>query len=558
MSKQRPPYFVPLHRGAGLGPARSRGFALVELIIALSISALIAMYAAAQLTNEVEETLAEGSGEYLRLVAAAAEQHTLLNFDNYANNIDVAGVATDLQPTVAELVTLGRLNGGFPSAVGSLPTRQTARIDITRTNCPGPNCTLLALVCTTTAVNLGTGPTRFDLASTMMSAQNGAGGQSLQNAGTVIRGPALNVPNPVGNVEGVVCGSSTVDTALLQRFLVLNETRNPNFQGPVSIAGATTISNNLTVTGTASITADTSVGTCARILATTGRAGFGCANPNDLPAGYTGGVRTPDVVASGRMVASDNPAAFTGTNGNYAYVGVQAGVAEVRTSGRAAANRLTPLGQYAEGTACAAADEGSIARRLVGTGLVVCQATLWTVMQTRANAGDVCTPNGSMATAGTGVALLCVNGVYVGMDTIIRSATPGQACTTSGATAIDLTSNNELLICRTNLAGGPARYMRMRDMTSHMAFVSATEVTDVSVGASGLVDKPNCNAGALQPATPIIQLIPKAFSSPDGGVTLYAVDIGVRWQVYLRNGAGGVLSGNPNASAVAQIFCYFP
>lgn len=542
-----------------------RGFALVELIIAVSVAALLAVYASSEIARQSEENIAEGAGSYIAAVAGAAETHVLLNFLSYENATPVPGVAALYAPTVAELVALGRLNPGFPSGAGAVPTRQSLAISVTPLNCPGPTCTLTTLACTTTPVTLGGATTRFDLASTMVSAQGGRGGQSLQNNGGFIRGPLINAPNPIaGNPEGIVCGSSIVDTSLFNTFVRINDTRDPNLQGPLTvqgtvtfagtttIAGPTTINNNATVTGSLSAGTAT-IGTCAQILATTGRAGFGCTDPNDLPAGYTGGVRSPDVVANGRILASDNPGAFVGNNTNYVFAGIEGGVAEMRTSGRAAADRLTPLGAYAPGAACAAADAGSIARNSTAAGLVYCQGGAWVELATTAVAGAACAPNGAMATAGTGVSLLCVGGVFVGMDTIIRSATPNQACVSQGVTAIDLANANETLICRQNPSGGGARYMRMRDLTSNLSFVSAAEVTDMTV-----VTKPACTPAAAQTGIPIIQLIGKTYSSPDGGVNIYALDAGATWSVRLKNGAGNPLLGNPRPTAIAQVFCYFP
>ena len=144
------------------------------------------------------------------------------------------------------------------------------------------------------------------------------------------------------------------------------------------------------------------------------------------------------------------------------------------------------------------------------------------------------------------------------MADIVRSGTPGAACAVAGATAIDTANNNETLICRSNLAAGTTRYMRLRDVTQHLAFVSSVEVTDVSVGATGVVAKPTCAPAAGQTAFGVIQLIPKIFSSPDGGNAIYAVDNGANWSIYLRNGNNTVLTGTPSANAVAQIYCYFP
>lgn len=562
--------------------AGQSGFALVELIIAVSIMALLGVYAASELTKRSQENLAEGAGTYIKAVSAATEELLILNFLGYEAGDPVAGVAVPLQPTVAELVTLGLLNPGFPSGPGSVPTRQTLRLDILRQNCPGPACSLTALACTTTPVTLGGADTRFDLASTMVTVQGGSGGQSQQNAGGMIRGPTLNVPNPVpGSPEGIVCGGSAINTALFNRFVRLNDTRDPSLQGPLTvqgpvalagattITGPTTINNNTTVAGTLSAGGDTAVGTCARILATTGRAGFGCADPDDVPAGYAGGVRSPDVVASGRILASDAPGAFTGTNTNYVFAGVEGGVAEVRTSGRAAADRLTPLGSYVPGSACALDDTGSIARNALASGLVYCQDGAWVDMVKTAAAGSACGPDGSMATASSGVRLLCVGGVFVPMSDIVRSGTWNEVCPAEGLTAIERTVGvgtlNETLICRANPAGlmptggggGPPapgggvslRYMRLHEITSNLSFVDAVEASD-----GEWVSHPNCRAGAA----PIIQLIGKGYSSPDGGVDIYAESSPGGWTVRLRNGAQAPLAGSPEASAIAQVFCYFP
>ncbi len=550
-------------------PLKQTGFALIELILAISLTALLAVYASAQLARQSEETIAEGAAKYISLVSAASQQHVVLNWNAYSTNTPVAGVANLLAPTLPELVAAGRLNAGFPTAAGSLPTRQTLRIDVTRTNCPGVGCLITTLVCTTAPVTLGGADVRFDLASTMVDKQVGNGGQSLQNNGAVIRGPALNIANPVGNVEGIVCGSASVDTAMLQQFLVLNEPRDPNFQGPVTIAGATQINSTAAITGTLSAGGNTSVGACAAIRAATGRAGFGCAGPDDLPAGYAGGVRSVDVVATGNIVASDNPAAFTGANGAYAYVGVAGGVAAMRTSGNVAAagamtatgavsgNVLTPSGSFAANTACVAFNEATIGRNLDGSGLVVCQNAVWRSIFNFRTAGDACVVNGEFANSG-GLLLLCVNSVYRSMADIVRSGTPGAACAIAGATAIDTANNNEMLICRSNLAAGTPRYMRLRDVTQHLAFVSSVEVTDVTLGATGVVTKPACAPAATQTAFGVIQLIPKIHSSPDGGTAMYAVDNGANWSIFLRNGSNNVLTGTPSAIAVAQVYCYFP
>jgi type II secretory pathway pseudopilin PulG len=541
-----------------------RGFLLVELIVYLGLVAMLAIYANKKLVAEAEESLAIGAGVYLQAVSSAAQRHVLMNYSAYANNTPVPGVAVLLQPMVPELIALGRLNSGFPGGADQMPTRQTALVTVTRSAaCPGSGCQVMALVCTTTPVSLGSGTPRFDLASTMVTAQNGSGGQSLYGTGgATVVGPALSQANPVGAVEGIVCGSGLVDAGMYSNFLTLADGRDPNFQGGLTVTGSTNFSGTTTVGGpftassTAALNGTTTVGGCITLSTVSGRAGFGCANPSDLPAGYAGGVRSVDVVASGAIVASNNPSTFTGANGNYAYLGVNGGVGEVRTSGRAQADRLVPAGAYPIGSACSAADEGAIARDAAGTGLITCRTGLWRSLATFAAAGSACSPNGAIADDGTGSRLLCMGGIYQPMSNLWAAGTPGAACVNQGTVAYDALSNNELLLCKTNPAGGSARYMRARDVTSNLVFVQSYEVTDNSVG-SGTVTKPTCSPASGMSATSVIQLIPKVYSSGDGGVAAYAVDTGAAWSIYLRNGNNAALTGTPSARAIANVYCFF-
>jgi prepilin-type N-terminal cleavage/methylation domain-containing protein len=551
---------------------RQRGFTLLELMLTLSIGGILAIYAQSRFVKDAEETLAEGSALYIAKVASAAQAHALVYFDQYANGLPVPGLATPATPTLPELLAAGRLSSGFPVAANSMPTRQSLNVTVTRTGvCPGATCTLTVLACTTTAVTLGGPNTRFDLASTMTAKQGGGGAQSLVGNGTRLIGPMVNVANPYTPTEGIVCGTSSIDTALYLSFVKRGDTRDPQLAGPLTVAGATTlngtatvtgattlngattINNNLTVTGAASASS-LSLGGCVNINGATGRAGFGCQNGSNIPAGYTGGVRSTDVVANANILASDNPAGFTGANTNYALVTANngTGVAEVRTSGRAAADRLTPTGSYAPNAVCTAADEGSIARSNTGNGLVVCQASAWRSMATLSAANTNCAPEGATATATDGKMLLCVNGRFRAMDAIIAFGTPGTACSNPGTTAIDTSSNNETLICRANPAGGSARYFRLRDLTTNLIFNSASEVGD-----GDLLPQPTCTAASGMSVLPLLQLIPKAISTLDGGISLYGVVEGTSWRIHLKDGTGRALLGSPRAISIAQTFCYY-
>lgn len=537
-------------RLAGLAH-RERGFAITELMLAIAVVTVMGVYAASEYRNKMEEAAAAGAATYLDRIANAAEGHALLHFNEYANGSAVPGLSNPLRPTLAELRTAGRLPTSFPIHNGALPTRQNVEVLVDRLNCPGSGCQVRVLACTMTPLSMGGGATRFDLASTVVQNLNGRGAQSLQGSGGILRGGTLTMANPYGTIEGIVCATSSIDTALYERFVRIGDTRDPNLQGPLTVAGPTTINNTLSTTG------DTSTGNCARILAATGRAGFGCAHPNDVPAGWTGGVRAPDAVAN-RVLASDNPAGFTGSNGNYAYMGVSGGVAEVRTSGRAAADRLTPTGSYAPGSACSAADEGALARNANASGLVTCLSGTWRSLGTRANAGDACSPDGSVATSSTDIQLVCVGGRYLGMNEIVRPGRAGNACSSPGVTAIDTSNNNATLVCRRS-PNGVMRLHNINDVTTNLSFVRSLDVF-----ADDVVPKPTtCLPASGVAATPIIQVIGKSYASESGEVNVYSADTGSGWQIKMTDSDGVMLSGSTSATgarpvATAYVYCFYP
>jgi len=553
-----------------------RGISVLSALLALVIGSIVSVGVIEGKVAENQMRSGRFEGDVLNLAKDAANNYTMENYPALQNGLSVSknGVtipaAQSLQPTITDLVAMGYLSANT-STQSTLGGNYQVRLRREPTGCVTSACNITGEVYidapvvkkgTTEMNGLIIGALMDKVGGDVLVALNTAPANLQSISGATVANPVTATP------AGVVGARIGFGASGFGRFLVLNDPRDPNFQGtvtvagamsiggPATIAGATTINISLTTTGPASLGGDTNVGTCARILATTGRAGFGCANPNDLPAGYTGGVRAPDVVVSGNIVASTNPAGFTGANGDYAYVGVSGGVGEVRTSGRAVADRLLPTGSYAVGSACAAADEGAIAQASTG-GLVTCRTSVWRPLNIFSTAGAACAPNGSMADDSIGAKLLCINGTYMPMTSLRPLATAGGACPSAGATAYDAATNTELLICRLNPAGGTARWFRLRDLTSNLQFVQSYEVTDIAYGGSGQVTKPVCSPAGGMSATALLQLIPKTYASSDGGVAAYAVDVGGAWQIFLRNGSGGLLTGNPNARSLANVFCFY-
>jgi len=516
-----------------------RGFTLVELIITISIAAILSIYAQAQIAKASEEQIGRAAGTFIKQVAGAAEQHALIHFDELSTGADVTTTANDLAPTIAELVAENLLPSGFPTGPGAMPTRQSLRVDIIKTGCPGTGCNIVTTVCTTTGVTLGGPNIRYDLAQVMVDQQNGTGGQSSYTNGAAIKGPSLNMANPNGNVPGTVCGSATLNTAMYAQFVRVRDTRDPDLQGNLSAQG------NLAIAGTSTLTGNVSVA---------GNGGFGGADPTAVPAGLKG-VRTQDVVAGGNIVATDQGAGFTGTNGNYVAMTTNSGgEAAVVTSGRMSGNRLIPTGSFTKGTACVEAGALGLSATDPSGSLVVCSSGKWTPLSTVAVAGGPCTTEGQGAADPNGLTLYCTGGLWTPMTQFLAPAYDNTVCTTLGQVGYSAATAGvkKAMLCRAN-PQSPATlvWRRLEDITTNLVFVRSVEVSD-----GGVVLKPTCANPGNPGAMPIPQVIPKSDVTDDGGMTRFAVDTGATWTVRLLDGSGVPMTGG--ASAVVQVFCYFP
>lgn len=364
---------------------------LLGVIFSMAITAILATFWNQKVMLEVEQSLTEGSGAYLSEVAGATEQFLFQNWYEYGNGIDIPGVANDLRPTIAELVVNSkRLLPSFPLA---MPTRQSLEIFITRTNCPGPDCLLTALTCTTTPITFGRADTRFDLAAIMMTSQHGVGGQARQHDPSNIVGPSLSVPNPYGNTPGIVCASARVDTAIMMQMVRMGDTRNPYLRG------------NLTAAGDIGAGGD-SGSACARaVLGANGRI---TSNRDDCKESV---VINPD---------DSSLSAFDTANVKRAEIN--------GLSGRVTANIFRPTASYAANSSCDTLVEGDIALDAnTRFGLVVCRSGIWKrIGLESAVSGAACSPDGVVGQDSNGIAYICRGAKWQSMTGRLSRSVPFQ------------------------------------------------------------------------------------------------------------------------------------
>lgn len=560
-------------------PGRSRqgGISLLSVLLALVVGSIITagQIEAQQLKQKV--TAGRLQGDVLSLMKDAANNYTMeaypqLQLDQpvTVNGVTLTpGAATGqtLSPTVANLIAMNYLPAGTRATSQLNSGVYRLRIEKQPAGCVGTACNITGVVYVDQPIRQ---PGSTNIAGIQVgSIIEKVGGDVVvafsTTPGNMVGINGVTITNPVaGAPEGVVGARFGFGASGFGRFLVLNDPRNPNFQGDLTVAqnlsigGSSTFTGPVTVNNTLTTTGDVNVNNCVKLQAD-GRGGFNCLDPNDLPPGYAGGVRAVDLVSSGNVLASDAPAGFTGNNGKFALLSSGgAGIeAMVKTSGQVAGDRLIPTGAYAPGSACT--DAGALARSsatATGGVLVVCSGAVWTPLSTVATAGGACPIDGQGAVDAQGKQLYCFNGIWNYMTDFLPPATVGGACAVPGSigyTILTVGGGSSALVCRANPSGGSARWFRIQDITTNLVFVTAYEVTHGSV-----VFKPTCSVAAGQTVTPIAQLIPKVESSADSGFSRFVVDNGGSWTVQLTNGAGGALSATPSASAILQAWCYYP
>ena len=142
------------------------------------------------------------------------------------------------------------------------------------------------------------------------------GGVSLPvSPGTITGyGGSWAVPNPVGGspagVPGAYFGTTSGTTS---QFVRIQDSRNPDLQGALSVAGNISTPSNLagnTINATTTVTAGGAVvgetfknsSNCFQVDAS-GRVGTNCYAPTDMPSGWAGGVSTGDVYSHSNIGA---------------------------------------------------------------------------------------------------------------------------------------------------------------------------------------------------------------------------------------------------------------
>jgi hypothetical protein len=236
------------------------GFALLELCIAMALATLLAAWAANTLMRQVRDAAAQADGVWLAEIRRALEQMMAQHFEALAAGAaprDAAGralYADPLAPRIDELRAGKHLPVAFPER-GSLGLRARTRI-VRAPACPGDHCRLDAIAYTEAPVwRPGSREPDFTAIAALVMAMGGYGGSVAAAAPQRFRGANFQMPNPPDPAmaplpPGTVAAWAGYDTAAYHRFLRVQDPRDPDLRGPLSVAGPVHAAGPLAVGGT--------------------------------------------------------------------------------------------------------------------------------------------------------------------------------------------------------------------------------------------------------------------------------------------------------------------
>lgn len=184
------------------------------------------------------------------------------------------------------------------------------------------------------------------------------------------------------------------------------------------------------------------------------------------------------------------------------------------TNGKASADALqtNTAGAVAQGSACAAAQNGEVRQN----------------------------------SATPGALLVCQSGAFVPVG--LRVVAANAACPLAGEIAI--TSAGDTMFCKP-AGGGPAGFfVPMRNLMSDFVFVASTYVRDGST-----LPKPTCAQFGGSTGAPLVFVVGQTEGSPDASFNRYAVDNGASWTIRLKRGDN--VTSLVGELALAQQYCYY-
>jgi hypothetical protein len=554
------------HRAPRLGGPRQRqrGNALVFALLGLLVSALGAVGMIQGSRLQARQAAGQGEATILEKLRDATNDAIfdglapIRNGVAFSKNgvtvtpVDVGGELA-WKPTVAELAAMGYLPPGWTASASSLNgAPYVIAFRRVPAGCAASACNVEGIVVLDGPIRAGPVDSDGAVIGAILTRIGADSGVALVTDPLHIQGfgNTWRVDNPVaGQPAGVVAVRVGTTSSSFGQFIRIGDTRDPNLQGNLSVAGNTLFGDGSTRSefrsalqidgqplevrsggGTACVSlrpdGEIDIQCNGALSATTGLfkdasghvstlAGTGLVTNGGVSA--DGGLSTPTMTAFG----PDDPNAVV----------VKAGDLFVRNPAGTALLRVASNGDVIAGN------------DLVATGAVQAQRL---TLSNSVSEGDACT-TGQVAMMNSGGLATCQGGTFRATS---RYASLGAACTTTGLQAVD-TSTSDALVCR----GG--YYASQSGLTSSRVYMAGFAVRHGDF-VSAAVALPNGCPATASPVPPqaTIFLLPQTDSETVGNPVLNrnATWTGLGWTISLTDGTGAPTTSD----VVAEVYCLYP
>ena len=541
-----------------------RGNALVFALLGLLVAALGAV--GVLQANRLQARHEAGNGEAtildnLRAAANNAIFESMGLIQNGAafgkNGVTITPKIVDgtlvWAPSIAQLASMGYLPTGWTATTSTLNDAPYV-ISFRRvpSGCIASACNIEGHVVLQGPIRSGATDSDAAVIGPILARIGADSGVSLQTDPTRITGfgNTWSLDNPVpGRPAGVVAVRIGTASSGFGQFVRIGDTRDPNLQGDLTIAGNSLFGNGSTRSEFRSALQvdaqpvelrDASGNPCVS-LRPDGVVDIQCSGALSATTGVfrDGSGRTTTIAATG-LVTGGNVAADGGLSTGamtafavddpHALV-VKAGDLFVRNPTGTALLRVAANGDVTAGN------------DLVATGAL--QAQRLTLSATVAE-GDACSP-GQVALMSTGGLATCQGAAF---RATTRYARLGATCATTGLQAVD-TVSGDALVCR----GG--YYASQSALTSSRVYMAGFAVHHGDFVAAAAAMPNGCPATASPtPPQATIFLLPQTDAETAGNPVLNrnATWTGQGWSISLTDGTGAATSSN----VVAEVYCLYP
>ena len=408
---------------------KSLGMTLVEMMIVVAIAGGLL----ASLIVERKFDARIKSGEQLATTMTpyfeAVHDYTRKYRQELQLGSPITGVANAYEPTVVEMKALNILASTYQTTISRVGGEPLYRVERLPVGCVALTCDLSYMVTTSVPINNADGTVAEGILTYATRKIGGMAGYSEFTAPDTFTGSGgWTAANPNGAIAGIFAMYTTYSASGEARFLVINETRDPNFINNVTVGG-----NIIVPTGTIGTGTGNPGGTECRLGEILASGAFWSRSATCIKRGWVDGANGEVGVAdaagntrgllkdTGELVLRD---AIGNVKSGFINVGAEsnaqadnflnnAGNAGVKANGEVFAREFVINTSAVPGAACTTNDAMVWGSGTSSLKLLKCVANVWTATGTTVgNIGAACPTNGQMGETPTNVSVMCVGNVW--------------------------------------------------------------------------------------------------------------------------------------------------